>query len=62
MTDRDELPRDQVHERRGEWNSALKMFNQAVSHSQENALVRYHRAKILISMKKYQVCDNLFYQ
>ncbi|KAI0685478.1 protein prenylyltransferase [Cytidiella melzeri] len=44
-----------VHERRGNWAAALKMFNQAVSLSQDNALVRYHRAKILISMKKYQL-------
>ncbi|KAI0083997.1 hypothetical protein BDY19DRAFT_899323 [Irpex rosettiformis] len=44
-----------VEERRGDLNAALKLFNQAVGLSQENALVRYHRAKILISMKKYQL-------
>lgn len=54
------LPRDQVEERRGDMNAALKLFNQAVGLSQENALVRYHRAKCLIAMKKYQVRDNLF--
>ncbi|KAI0340600.1 protein prenylyltransferase [Trametopsis cervina] len=44
-----------VNERRGDLQAALKTFDHAVKLSQENALVRYHRAKILIAMKKYQL-------
>ncbi|PIL23808.1 hypothetical protein GSI_13559 [Ganoderma sinense ZZ0214-1] len=42
-----------VRERYGEYDKALELFNQAIEFSPENALVRYHRAKILIAMKKY---------
>ena len=59
--DGDIMPCVQVEERRGDLNAALKLFNQAVGLSQENALVRYHRAKILISMKKYQVSNSLHF-
>ncbi|KAF8652689.1 hypothetical protein AX16_004194 [Volvariella volvacea WC 439] len=41
-------------ERRGDRDSALKLFNQAVQIAPENALVRYRRAKILVSMRKYE--------
>ncbi|KAH7912129.1 hypothetical protein BJ138DRAFT_1179026 [Hygrophoropsis aurantiaca] len=40
-------------ERRGDKLAALSLFNQAVRLAPENALVRYRRAKILISMKQY---------
>ncbi|KAJ3507258.1 hypothetical protein NLJ89_g6407 [Agrocybe chaxingu] len=40
-------------ERRGDREGALALFNQAVKISPDNALVRYRRAKILISMRKY---------
>ncbi|KAJ7752015.1 hypothetical protein B0H16DRAFT_1419180 [Mycena metata] len=40
-------------ERRGDRNAALVLFNEAVEMAPENALVRYRRSKILISMKKY---------
>ncbi|EJF65652.1 protein prenylyltransferase [Dichomitus squalens LYAD-421 SS1] len=42
-----------VRERCGEYDKALELFNRAIEFSPENALVRYHRAKILIAMKKY---------
>ncbi|KAI0708978.1 protein prenylyltransferase [Earliella scabrosa] len=42
-----------VRERYGEYNKALELFNQAIACSPENALVRYHRAKILIALKQY---------
>lgn len=32
------------------------LFDEAVKMAPENALVRYRRSKILISMKKYDVC------
>jgi len=41
-------------ERRRDREAALALFNQAVQLAPENALVRYRRAKILISMRKYQ--------
>ncbi|KAK0197270.1 hypothetical protein F5146DRAFT_1014772 [Armillaria mellea] len=41
-------------ERRGDRKTALQIFNEAIDISPENALVRYRRAKILISMKKYE--------
>lgn len=40
-------------ERRADHQAALALFDQAVKLSPENALVRYRRAKILISMKRY---------
>jgi anaphase-promoting complex subunit 3 len=45
----------QAVERRGDRDSAVSLFNEAVRLAPENALVRYRRAKILISMKKYTV-------
>ncbi|PCH38327.1 TPR-like protein [Wolfiporia cocos MD-104 SS10] len=42
-----------VTERVGEREKALDLFNQAVRLSPDNALVRYRRAKILISMRRY---------
>jgi len=41
-------------ERRGDREGALALFNEAVKLSPENALVRYRRAKLLISMKRYE--------
>lgn len=41
-------------ERRGDREGALALFNEAVKLSPENALVRYRRAKMLISMKRYE--------
>jgi len=40
-------------ERRGDRDAALALFDQAEKLSPDNALVRYRRAKILISMKRY---------
>ncbi|THH14710.1 hypothetical protein EW146_g5656 [Bondarzewia mesenterica] len=40
-------------ERRADQEGALALFNEAVKLSPENALVRYRRAKMLISMKRY---------
>ncbi|KAJ7098078.1 hypothetical protein B0H15DRAFT_823995 [Mycena belliarum] len=40
-------------ERRGDRDAAFVLFDRAVNLAPENALVRYRRAKILISMKKY---------
>ncbi|EGO20998.1 hypothetical protein SERLADRAFT_452141 [Serpula lacrymans var. lacrymans S7.9] len=40
-------------ERRGDKTVALSLFDQAVRLSPDNALVRYRRAKILISLKRY---------
>ncbi|KAJ7219122.1 hypothetical protein GGX14DRAFT_434695 [Mycena pura] len=40
-------------ERRGDRDAALLLFDEAVKMSPENALVRYRRAKIFISLKKY---------
>ena len=45
----------QAVERRRDREAALALFNEAVQLAPENALVRYRRAKILISMRKYQV-------
>lgn len=45
----------QVHERSGNLQTALALFSEAVLISPENALVRYHRAKIHIAMKRYAV-------
>ncbi|KAI8998827.1 protein prenylyltransferase [Trametes punicea] len=42
-----------VQERYQNYDEALKLFNQAIQFSPENALVRYHRAKILIATKRY---------
>ncbi|KAI9064220.1 TPR-like protein [Trametes sanguinea] len=44
-----------VQERYQNYDEALKLFNQAIQFSPENALVRYHRAKILIATKRYTV-------
>lgn len=41
-------------ERRGDREGALALFNEAVELSPENALVRYRRAKMLISMRRYE--------
>ncbi|KAF7322845.1 TPR-REGION domain-containing protein [Mycena chlorophos] len=41
-------------ERRGDREGALLLFDEAVKLSPDNALVRYRRAKIHISMKNYQ--------
>ncbi|KAK7014999.1 TPR-like protein [Favolaschia claudopus] len=41
-------------ERRGDRDAALVLFDEAIKLSPENALVRYRRSKILISMKKYE--------
>ncbi|KDQ59445.1 hypothetical protein JAAARDRAFT_174746 [Jaapia argillacea MUCL 33604] len=40
-------------ERRGDRDEALSLYDDAVKLSPENALVRYRRAKILISMRRY---------
>jgi tetratricopeptide (TPR) repeat protein len=45
----------QAVERRGDRDAALALFDQAEKLSPDNALVRYRRAKILISMKRYPV-------
>ncbi|KAG9318517.1 TCP-1/cpn60 chaperonin family-domain-containing protein [Chiua virens] len=41
-------------ERRGDKVAAYSLFDQAVRLAPDNALVRYRRAKMLISMKRYQ--------
>ncbi|RDB23972.1 Protein bimA [Hypsizygus marmoreus] len=41
-------------ERRGDRNAALWLFDKAVALAPTNALVRYRRAKILVSMRKYE--------
>ncbi|KIK59869.1 hypothetical protein GYMLUDRAFT_44345 [Collybiopsis luxurians FD-317 M1] len=43
-----------VVERRGDQEGARALFDKAVGISPENALVRYRRAKILISVKEYK--------
>ena len=48
----------QAVERRRDREAALALFNEAVQLAPENALVRYRRAKILISMRKYHVSHN----
>lgn len=40
-------------ERRGDKNEALSLFNEAVKIAPENALVRYRRAKMYISMERH---------
>ena len=42
-------------ERRGDREAALALFKEAVRIAPDNALVRYRRAKIHISMRKYKV-------
>lgn len=49
----------QVVERRGDRDGARALFDKAVQLSPENALVRYRRAKILISAKEYKVSDRV---
>lgn len=41
-------------ERRGDRDAALRLFHDAVDLDPDNALVRYRRAKILVSMRKYE--------
>ena len=41
-------------ERRGDKDKALGLFNEAVGIAPDNALVRYRRAKIYISMERYK--------
>jgi anaphase-promoting complex subunit 3 len=53
------LSLSQAVERRGDRDAAFLLFDQAVNLAPENALVRYRRAKILISMKKYAVSDRM---
>lgn len=45
----------QTVERRGDMNVAYSLFDQAVRLAPDNALVRYRRAKMLISLKRYKV-------
>lgn len=47
----------QAVERRGDRDGALSLFDDAVRLAPENALVRYRRAKILVSMRKYKASD-----
>ncbi|KAG5635898.1 hypothetical protein H0H81_009723 [Sphagnurus paluster] len=42
-------------ERRGDRNEALALFDNAVKLAPDNALVRYRRAKILVSMRQYEL-------
>ncbi|TFK55248.1 TPR-like protein [Heliocybe sulcata] len=42
-------------ERRGDRDTALALYEQAVRTSPDNALVRYRRAKILIAKKRYKL-------
>ncbi|KAI0078189.1 protein prenylyltransferase [Panus rudis PR-1116 ss-1] len=44
-----------VHERTGNLEDALRLFNEAIQLSPDNALVRYHRAKVLISLRRYSL-------
>lgn len=53
----DNLRISQAVERRGDREGALELFDRAVRLAPENALVRYRRAKILVSMRKYGVRD-----
>ena len=46
----------QAVEKRGDRDEALAIFDGAVRLSPDNALTRYRRAKILIAMKRYEVC------
>ncbi|EDR10957.1 uncharacterized protein LACBIDRAFT_315993 [Laccaria bicolor S238N-H82] len=41
-------------DRRGDRDAALALFDEAVRLAPDNALVRYRRAKILVSMRKYE--------
>lgn len=41
------------------YDEALELFNRAIQFSPENALVRYHRAKILIALRRYTVSVGL---
>ncbi|KAF9533502.1 hypothetical protein CPB83DRAFT_889998 [Crepidotus variabilis] len=43
----------QAVERRGDREAALSLFDEAVKIAPDNALVRYRRAKIFVSMRKY---------
>jgi len=49
----------QAVERRGDKVAAHAFFDQAVRVAPDNALVRYRRAKILITMKRYTVSQFL---
>lgn len=61
MSNADVLHNDQVSERYGDREKALDLFNEAVRLSPDNALVRYRRAKILISLKRYRVSRDDFF-
>jgi anaphase-promoting complex subunit 3 len=45
----------QTLERRKQLDTALSYYNKAIEVSPENALVRYRRAKMMVSMRKYNV-------
>lgn len=45
----------QTLERRKQLDTALKYYNKAIEVSPENALVRYRRAKMMVSMRRYNV-------
>jgi predicted Zn-dependent protease len=49
------LSPEQAFQRRGDRSGALVMFDDALRRAPDNALVRYHRAKLFIGMKQYQV-------
>jgi len=44
-----------VQERSGNPEAALSLYDEAIRISPDNALVRYHRAKVLISIRKYNL-------
>jgi tetratricopeptide (TPR) repeat protein len=52
-------PGRQAVQRRGDNASAMSFFNDAIRLVPDNALVRYHRAKLYISMRQYKVCPTL---
>ena len=54
----DDVLDSQAVERRGDREGALELFDRAVRLAPENALVRYRRAKILVTMRKYGVRDS----
>lgn len=45
----------QTVERRGDKVAAYSLYDQAAHLAPDNALVRYRRAKMLISMRRYKV-------
>ncbi|CAL1704161.1 unnamed protein product [Somion occarium] len=44
-----------IFERTGNIEAALALFDQAIQLSPDNALVRYHRAKVLIALRRYSL-------